>query len=158
MNRLRLKFNKILIFFGFKKKRLVFSSVLLKLGEMNLNNRMYEDNENIRAAITDFNQRADRMGGVFGQLGYSENGEFDISLSKVSHSVKDVKIADNSVIGTITVLDTPCGRDLRKMIKSTVFRPRSSGRVQEDGTVDITKIFTFDAIPVKTDSFNNTNK
>jgi len=154
MNWIKNAIDKISSFFGFKKKPLVISGVLLKLGEANLNDRMYLDNENLRSAIDDFNRRADLFGGVFGELGHPENGSLDVSLARVSHSVKDVKVDGSNVVGTITVLTTPKGKELKKILKSTVFRPRAVGKVEKDGTVNLTRIFSFDAVPKETDSFN----
>lgn len=153
MNFLKKIVNFFLKVFDFKKKPLVISRVLLPLNVENLNGRVYFDNDNLRLAIADFNTKVDKIGVVFGELGHSADGSIDLRFSNVSHSVKDVRVKDNNVIGTITILNTPMGNKLRKLLKSTVFRPRSVGRVQEDGSVNIERILTFDAISKEEDSF-----
>lgn len=126
--------------------------VLMILGKKNLNDRTYEDNENLREVIADYNERANLFGG-FGEIGYPEN--FEISLSNVSHSVKNVRIEGNTVIGTVELLDTKAGHLLEPDFEKKVFRPRAVGKVNEDSTVILEKIFAFDAVDKETDSFKD---
>jgi hypothetical protein len=127
------------------------TKTLMYLGEKNLNDRTYLNNENLREKINEYNEKVNRTGVGFGEIGYPEY--FDISLSKASHSVKNVRIENAKVFGDVTLLKTKAGDSLQEMLDQVVFRPRASGRANEDGTVHIDKIFAFDAIKKEDDAF-----
>lgn len=126
---------------------------LMYLGEKNLNDRTYIDNENLRESIDAYNERVNRIGVGFGEIGYPEY--FDISLTKASHSVKNVRVEGDEVLGDVTLLKTKAGDSLQEMLDQVVFRPRATGRVDEDGTIHIDRIFAFDAIKKEDDAFKN---
>lgn len=133
------------------KKIVLTGQLLISLGTVNLNNRIYENNENLRKAIDDYNDRANKFGG-FGEFGYPET--FDVSFKNVSHSVKNLRIDDNSVVGDVTVLNTTKGgRKLAEMLDRCVFRPRAAGMVLANGEVVLDRIFAFDAINKEDDAF-----
>ena len=133
------------------KKIKLKSEVLIKLGVKNQNGRIYEDNENLREMIKDYNERAKTYGG-FGELGYPES--FDIAFKSISHTVTNVRIKNNAVVGDIEVFHkTNAGRTLSSVIDQCVFRPRAVGTVSPDGEVVLDKIFAFDAINKKEDAF-----
>jgi len=82
------------------KKIKLKAQTLIKLGVKNQNGRIYEDNENLREMIKDYNERSKTYGG-FGELGYPEN--FDVAFKNISHCVKNVKINGDAVVGDIEV-------------------------------------------------------
>lgn len=131
------------------------TKTLIPLGEVNLNGRLYQDNENLREKIDEFNERVNRIGVVYGELGYSGNA--DTSLRNCSHAIRNVRIEDNKVIGDIKILNTPRGVELRSTLNEMVIRPRSFGDTHPNGTVTIKKILSFDAISSEEDSFNPDN-
>jgi hypothetical protein len=125
---------------------------LIVLGKKNLNGRTYLDDDNLHEAISEYNDRAERFGG-FGEIGYPQT--FDISLSRASHGVKNVRVEGNKVVGEISVLNTKPGEELQKVLENTEFRPRSTGTVNSEGEVLIERIFAFDAIAKEDDSFRD---
>ena len=140
-----------------KDERIKFTTTLIPLNVLNLNNRVYLDNENLRENIENFNERVKKLGVVYGEYGYPENGVLDTTLSKVSHTISNVRIEDNKVIGDITIVGTRLGNLLKDNYENMVFRPRSMGVVGEDRNVILKKLFTFDAVPNTDDAFNMEN-
>jgi hypothetical protein len=129
---------------------------LLKADEVNLNGYMYTEDA-IKNAIEDYKKKIDE-GQSFGELGYpdSDTSITDITdISRISHKVIEVEMNDKILFGKIEILDTAKGNDLKKIIDNVVFRPRSVGNVNHDGTVTIEKIISFDAILKDTDSYKD---
>jgi hypothetical protein len=137
------------------KNKTEVTKELIKLNEVNLNGRIYLDNDNLRQSIEDFNKRVENTGVMYGE--FEHPSRFDVSLNRVSHTVKNVRIEENSVLGDVTILNTKYGKKIKEFEDMFVFRPRSAGNINLDGTVNIKKIFTFDAIPKDTDAFNMEN-
>ena len=122
--------------------------VLLPLDVKNANGRIYDQ----AAAEKILGDIAGKKIPMYGELGYPET--FDISLSNVSHIVEIVRLENNRILGDIKILETPSGKILENSLPHYVFRPRSAGSIQENGIVDISKFFTFDAVRVEADSYN----
>ena len=139
-----------------KKEKTTFTTTLIPLNVKNLNGRMYIDNDNLRDAIDTINKRVESIGVVYGEYNYPES--FETTLSRSSHTVKNVKIEGDKVVGDITILTTHYGKKLEKDYKNIVFRPRSAGIVDENGLVNIKQLFTFDAIMRDTDAFLDVSK
>ena len=105
--------------------------------------------------VSDKRTRVDKPGLLLGEIGYPE--DFEVSLSRVSHSIKNVRIEEDLLIGDIEILNTSSGNNLKKMIEEgleIVFRPRAVGVINENKEVTVDKLLAFDAIPATTDSFN----
>ena len=138
-------------------KNKTFTATLLPLNQLNGNGRIYQDNENLRESIADFNKRVNDTGVAYGELGYPDT--FETYLSNVSHMVKNVRIEDDKVVGDITLINTYNGKTLQELFKydnhGIVFRPRAAGKTNADGTVTIQKIFSYDAIFESSDSFGD---
>lgn len=138
-------------------KNETFTTTLLPLNILNGNGRIYQDNENLRESIADFNKRVDEVGVAYGELGYTNS--FNTSLARVSHTIKNVRIEDDKVVGDITLINTINGRTLKELFKydnpGIVFRPRAAGITHPDGTVTIQKVFSYDAINESEDSFGS---
>lgn len=126
---------------------------LLKADEANLNGYMYTEDA-IKNAIEDYKKKIDE-GQSFGELGYPDTDASIPDISRISHKVTEVEMNDKILFGKIEILDTAKGNDLKKIIDDVVFRPRSLGHVNEDGTVTIEKIISFDAILKDTDSYKD---
>lgn len=133
-----------------KQPIILKGQLLIKLGVKNLNNHIYLNNENLQEQVIAYNERSKEFGG-FGELGYPEN--FDIAFSNISHKVTNVRIEDDAVIGDVELLDVSKANIIKENINDFVFRPRSTGRVKEDGIVVLDKIFAFDAVHKDTDAF-----
>jgi hypothetical protein len=129
---------------------------LLKIGEKNLNGRIYTE-EAVNEMVNQFMWKRNTNGVFFGQMGFPE--DMDVSLSKVSHSVERIWVENNTLYGEIRILDTPEGNKIRDIMaevdRSVVFRSRSTGSVNEDGTVNIEKLISFDAIPKDQDPYKD---
>lgn len=128
---------------------------LLKINETNLNGRIYTK-ETAELMISQFEERRNRLGVFFGELGYPEDGSRDISLGNVSHDVQKMWLDGDTVYGSIKILDTPSGRKLTEMFKDNqmVFRSRSEGTIDpKTNEVQLTKLFSIDAVPADTDAF-----
>jgi hypothetical protein len=135
-------------------EKIEITTTLMKLGEVNLNGRIYENNENLREQINNFNRMVEENGVMFGELGWPEwPVNFKINIGAASHSIKNVRIEGDNVVGDITILNTVSGKILKETLDQTVFRPSSIGNVSHDGTVNIQKIISFNAIPLSEDSF-----
>lgn len=132
-----------------------FTTTLIPLNQLNLNGRIYQDNENLRNCIKEFNEKQERLHVAYGELGYPDT--FDTTLRRVSHTIENVRIEDDKVVGEIKILNTSCGKELKDILDKGgdfVFRPRAAGSVNSDGTVNIKKVFSFDAVNRSNDSFN----
>lgn len=129
---------------------------LLKIGEKNLNGRIYTE-EAVNEMVNQFTWIRNTNGVFFGQMGFPE--DLDVNLSKVSHSVERIWVENNTLYGEIRILDTPEGNKIRDIMaevdRSVVFRSRSTGSVNEDGTVNIEKLISFDAIPKDQDPYKD---
>lgn len=135
-----------------------FTTTLLKLNEVNLNGRIYQNNDNLREAIEEYNSKQFQ----FGEIGFSDN--FDTSLNNVSHVVDNVRIEDNLVLGDVTILSTDKGKILKDLLNidnnvnnNVVFRSKSSGVVGDGGVVTLRKLHSFDVVNSNEDPFNQAN-
>ena len=143
---------------------------LLKIGDVNLNGRIYT-RETAELMVEQFNQKVAEHGFFFGQLGFGDSAD-TTTLQRASHNVNEISIRQDRVVGDITIMDTPEGKALKLLVETqmkgyqgvlvemtnpcggkVVFRPRSTGTVNEDGTVEIHELISFDAVPVEDDSF-----
>jgi len=122
--------------------------VLLPLNVLNKNGRIYTD-EAATKIIETFKAKKNI---VFGELGFPET--MDVTLSNVSHTIENVRVQGNQIMGTIKILNTPSSDILAKSLNHYVFRPSSSGNIDpKTKEVKITKFFTFDAIRREADAF-----
>jgi len=147
---------------------------VIPLNIKNKNGRIYT-REVVENALKDFTERIDKYKGVFGEF---EPSRAEISLSDVSHTInrvwteeetpQEIDLDDEnwwdgpdpfekpkcSLWAEITILDTPSGKMIQEFDEENfVVRPRSTGRVNADGTVSIGKIITFDIINKSDDAW-----
>lgn len=130
---------------------------LLKIGVKNLNERIYTE-EAVNEMVNQFMEKKNSIGVFFGQMGFPE--DMEINLSRVSHDVERIWVENNILYGEIRVLDTPEGEKIKNIMsgiedRPIVFRSRSAGTVNEDGTVNIQKLLSFDAIPKDQDPYKD---
>lgn len=135
---------------------LEITTKLLDINALNLNARYYSL-EAAEKMVELFNNHTTKIGEFYGSIGYAE--KFTLNLKEISHKTKNVWIdyEDNSLWGTISILNNEKGKLLSEMIKSgeVVFRARSKGRVNLDKSVEIQELISFDAIPQEEDAFGN---
>ena len=91
---------------------------------------------------------------MFGELGYPDERTFTF-MDNVSHQVTELHTEGDTLFAELTVLDTPKGEELKTMIDDVVFRPRMLGHIQDDLTVKIDTLISFDAINREDDSYKN---
>lgn len=117
----------------------------------NGNGRIYTS-EDVMPKVKDFLNRKNKIGAIFGELGHPEDSNF-ISLKNASHKIEHLYECDDTLYGTLNIIDTPKGKYLRENLDKFVFRPRMVGVVNEDKHVNVKEILTFDAIIKENDSF-----
>lgn len=118
-------------------------------GKKNLNGRIYSE-ETIDKMIEMYNSKELPH---YGQIGYPDGDNFDVLLSKASHTMENLIKEDGKVFGTLKILDTDEGKLLKDILSSGVFRPRSIGTVDADGYITIQKLIAFDFINAEDDAF-----
>ena len=120
---------------------------LIHFGYLNKNGRVYGEKD------IDMNDLSGRT--LYGEIGYPNR--FQVSMNEVSHQISNLEMYGDALYGEVKILETPKGRTLKELIKNGtkfVFRPRGSGTVNPDGTVNDYKIYTFDAVLAKDDAFD----
>lgn len=86
--------------------------------------------------------------GLFGELGHPDS--FDVSLSNVSHVIKNIKEKNNKLYADIKILDTPKGNLLKNSMivgYPISFSARGRGNVDSNGNITDYKVVGWDAVP-----------
>ena len=124
---------------------------LMYFNQITKNKRIYKKNSTNISELKSMSKNNTLMGEV------NHPNSFEINLGNVSHLITNIEDYSYVLSGTIKILDTPKGRILKQLVEAdlVVFRPRSQGIVNPNGTVSDCKIYTFDAIPVNEDAFIN---
>lgn len=122
------------------------------------NGRVY-NREVMESALNEYVEMKKKVGIKYGELSHytDKDTNYDIPLSKVSHTITDVEIRDDGVYGTIEILNTPNGKLVKEMMKSglnPLVSPRCSGVDNE-----VKKIYSFDIIDFikKEDDYEDSN-
>ena len=118
------------------------------IDRLNLNDRKYSL-DNLEQIVKEFNTKS---------FMYGVNGipsTFDISLSNLSFVVNNLFIKNKQLHGNIKLLNSIDGKILKQNIKSIVIRTKSTGSIDNDGNVILSKLCGFYAIDKKEDSFND---
>jgi len=125
----------------------VLEGVFAQFGVENNNNRIYEEKEYL--PHLDYLKKKISENRLLGELDHPD--KFDISLSKVSHLIEDVKYDSKKrqIIGRIKLLDTPSGQIAKNLVDTGVpisISSRAAGVVGENKKVQIKRIFTYDLV------------
>lgn len=125
----------------------VLEGVFAQFGVENNNNRIYEEKEYL--PHLDYLKKKISENRLLGELDHPD--KFDISLSKVSHLIEDVKYDSKKrqIIGRIKLLDTPSGQIAKNLVDTGVpisISSRAAGVVGENKKVSIKRIFTYDLV------------
>lgn len=94
------------------------------------------------AALEHCIERA-KAGPIYGSLGLTEGTSID--LSKVSHTVHNLRLEGDYLVGDVTVLKTSSGEQLAKIIDECDFRATGTGTIQ-DGLVSNYTLISIDAV------------
>ncbi len=125
----------------------VLEGVFAQFGVENNNHRIYEEKEYL--PHLDYLKKKIAENRLLGELDHPD--KFDISLSKVSHLIEDVKYdaKKRQIIGKIRLLDTPSGQIAKNLVDTGVpisISSRAAGVVGENKKVQIKRIFTYDLV------------
>jgi hypothetical protein len=125
----------------------VLEGVFAQFGVENNNHRIYEEKEYL--PHLDYLKKKIQENRLLGELDHPD--KFDISLSKVSHLIEDVKYdpKKRQIIGRIKLLDTPSGQIAKNLVDTGVpisISSRAAGVVGENKKVQIKRIFTYDLV------------
>ena len=117
--------------------------VLLEGNAMTQTGRIYPVEE-LQKAVDSYNDKNKTMLGELG--GYDE---VSVSLDNVSHKIDDLRIENNNIVGTVTILKTPQGEQVNKIIQeqgfdSLKFGAKGAGHYSSDGkTIRDYELITF---------------
>jgi hypothetical protein len=130
-----------------KDNEYVLEGVFAQFGVENNNHRIYEEKEYL--PHLEYLKKKITENRLLGELDHPD--KFDISLSKVSHLIEDVKYdpKKRQIVGRIKLLDTPSGQIAKNLVDSGVpvsISSRAAGIVKENKKVEIKRIFTYDLV------------
>ena len=125
----------------------VLEGVFAQFGVENNNHRIYEEKEYL--PHLDYLKKKIGENRLLGELDHPD--KFDISLSKVSHLIEEVKYdpKKRQIVGRIKLLDTPSGQIAKNLVDTGVpisISSRAAGVVGENKKVQIKRIFTYDLV------------
>lgn len=125
----------------------VLEGIFAQFGVENNNHRIYEEKEYL--PHLDYLKKKISENRLLGELDHPD--KFDISLSKVSHLIEDVKYdaKKRQIVGKIRLLDTPSGQIAKNLVDTGVpisISSRAAGVVGENKKVSIKRIFTYDLV------------
>jgi len=125
----------------------VLEGIFAQFGVENNNHRIYEEKEYL--PHLDYLKKKISENRLLGELDHPD--KFDISLSKVSHLIEDVRYdaKKRQIVGRIKLLDTPSGQIAKNLVDTGVpisISSRAAGVVGENKKVSIKRIFTYDLV------------
>jgi hypothetical protein len=129
------------------KKSYLLGGTFTEFDIKNRNERVYTANKFL-PCLEELNQRITTMG-VYGEFDHPD--VFDTSLSRASHIVKEAVFNQehNRVEGKIQLLSTFWGKEARALVEDQcpIFvSSRAAGVTENDGTVTLKKLFTYDIV------------
>ena len=129
------------------KGKTVLEGVFAEFGIENRNGRVYEEKEYL--PHLEYLKKDMANGNLMGELDHPER--FEVALGNVSHRVTDLWYDQNQrqVKGRIEVLPTPKGQIAEALLDAGVplsISSRAAGTVNEDKTVQIQQIYTYDLV------------
>jgi hypothetical protein len=112
---------------------------ILRVDVPNGNGRIYP-----LAALEQCVEKA-KAGPIFGVLGLTEGTSVD--LSKVSHTIENLRIEGEYLVGDVTILHTPEGKRLDALLDGVQidFRPTGTGVIRE-GLITNYNLISIDAV------------
>lgn len=106
------------------------------------------DLESVKTQVEKLNNKTNKIGCLFGEIGNPTS--FDTSLSRVSHSIKNLTFDEGKVYGDVEFLNNEYGKQADNFINNMNFRfgIRSTGISEQykHGEIVIHSIFTWDVI------------
>jgi len=131
-----------------KDGRTILEGVFAEFGIENRNGRVYEEREYL--PHLEYLQKDIQNGNLLGELDHPER--FEVSLGNVSHKISELWYdqGKRQILGRIEILDgTPKGQIAKSLLDAGVplsISSRAAGSVNEDKTVQIQQIYTYDLV------------
>ena len=131
-----------------KDGRTVLEGVFAEFGVENRNGRVYEEREYL--PHLEYLKKDIENGNLLGELDHPER--FEVSLGNVSHKISELWYdqGKRQILGRIEVLDgTPKGQIAKSLLDAGIplsISSRAAGSVNEDKTVRIEQIYTYDLV------------
>jgi len=131
-----------------KDGRTVLEGVFAEFGVENRNGRVYEEKEYL--PHLEYLQKDIQNGNLLGELDHPDR--FEVALGNVSHKISELWYdqGKRQILGRIEVLDgTPKGQIAKSLLEAGVplsISSRAAGSVNEDKTVKIDQIYTYDLV------------
>ena len=130
------------------ERRYLLGGEFTRFGVKNRNDRVYTA-EKFLPSLQELNERMNTLGAVYGEFDHPDI--FDLSLSKASHVLREVKYLkeENIVTGSIELLNTMWGKEARSIVDMGLplfVSSRAAGVTEANGEVALKKLFTYDAV------------
>jgi len=131
-----------------EKGKTTLEGVFAEFGVENRNGRVYEEREYL--PHLEYLKKDLATGSLLGELDHPER--FEVALSNVSHRVTDLWYDQNArqIKGRIEILEgTPKGQIAKSLLDAGIplsISSRAAGTVNEDKTVSIQQIYTYDLV------------
>ena len=130
------------------KKDYILGGIFTEFGVKNRNERIYTA-EKFIPCLQELNERMSTMGVVYGEFDHPD--VFDTSLSRSSHIIRKASYVKESsrVEGEIKLLNTYWGKEAQALVNDgcPIFvSSRAAGITENDGTVTLKKLFTYDIV------------
>jgi hypothetical protein len=125
----------------------MLEGVFAEFGVENRNGRIYEEKEYL--PHLEYLKKDITNGNLLGELDHPER--FEVALGGVSHRISELWYdqAKRQVLGRIEILETPKGQIAKSLLEAGVplsISSRAAGTVNEDKTVAIQQIYTYDLV------------
>lgn len=131
---------------------------ILIANKKNSNDRYYTISS-LKKIVSDYNNEVERVGEFYGSFkdsqDFHEYLDVPLNVKDIAFVVKELNVRGSSLVADIELLETPRGKELKRMINQVSFRPISWGFVKEDGAVEIERLVSINAIYKSTDSWRN---
>lgn len=109
--------------------------------------------------MNDYYQELERVGEFYGSFKDSEDfyeyKDDVLNIKDIAFIVKDMHVRGSSLVAYIEILETPRGKELKKVINQISFRPVSWGFVKDDGAIEIERLVSINAIYKSSDAWKN---
>lgn len=131
-----------------QKGKTVLEGVFAEFGVENRNGRVYEEKEYL--PHLEYLKEDIRKNTLLGELDHPER--FEVALANVSHSISDLWYdqSNRQIKGRIEILEgTPKGQIAKSLLDAGIplsISSRAAGTVNEDKSVSIQQIYTFDLV------------
>jgi methyl-accepting chemotaxis protein len=125
----------------------MLEGVFAEFGVENRNGRIYEEKEYL--PHLEYLKKDITNGNLLGELDHPER--FEVALGGVSHRISELWYDQQKrqVLGRLEILDTPKGQIAKSLLEAGVplsISSRAAGTVNEDKTVAIQQIYTYDLV------------